>query len=200
MLVVTPQLQIPLAEFEITYAHSSGPGGQNVNKVNSKAVLRWAVRGSPALPEAVRERFLQKYGNRLTTEGELLVTSQRDRDAPRNSHDCLEKLRTLLLRVVNPPKRRRATRPTRGSVERRLQGKRRQSAAKQNRRLREDSSQSGWVPFTDGRGRPAYSVYCGEDRPTINMVPVHRTAPPRSERAAVFIRGGRSYQFFRRSL
>ncbi len=139
MLVVTPQLQIPLAEFEITYARSSGPGGQNVNKVNSKAVLRWAVRGSPALPEAVRERFLQEYGNRLTTEGELLVTSQRYRDAPRNSHDCLEKLRTLLLRVVNPPKRRRATRPTRGSVERRLQGKRRQSAAKQNRRLREDS-------------------------------------------------------------
>jgi len=136
MLIVTRQLQIPLAEFEITFARSSGPGGQNVNKVNSKAILRWAVQSSPSLPEAVRERFLQKYGNRFTTEGELLVTSQRYRDAPRNLQDCLEKLRAMLLGVVHPPKHRRATRPTRGSVERRLQGKRRQSAAKQNRRLR----------------------------------------------------------------
>ena|SRR5271157_1511368 len=139
MLIVTRQLQIPLAEFEITFARSSGPGGQNVNKVNSKAVLRWAVRSSRSLPEAVRERFLQKYAHRLTTEGDLLVTSQRFRDAPRNSQDCLEKLRAMLLGVVHPPKRRRATRPTRGSVERRLQGKRRQSAAKQDRRLREEN-------------------------------------------------------------
>ena len=138
MLIVSRQLQIPLAEFEITFVRSSGPGGQNVNKVNSKAVLRWAVRSS-RLPEAVRQRFLQKYAHRLTTEGELLVTSQRYRDAPRNSQDCLEKLRAMLLSVVHPPKRRRATRPTRGSVERRLQGKRRQSAAKQNRRLREEN-------------------------------------------------------------
>ncbi len=138
MLIVNRQLQIPLAEFEITFARSSGPGGQNVNKVNSKAVLRWAVRGSPSLPEGVRERFLQKYANRLTTEGELLVTSQRFRDAPRNADDCLEKLRAMLLGVAQPPKCRRATRPTKGSVERRLQGKRRQSSAKQNRRLRED--------------------------------------------------------------
>src|SRR5208283_595887 len=139
MLIVTRQLQIPLSELEITFARSSGPGGQNVNKVNSKAVLRWAIAGSPSLPEAVRERFLRKYASRLTTEGELLVTSQRYRDASRNSQDCLEKLRAMLLGVVLPPKRRRATRPTRGSVERRLQGKRRQSAAKQNRRLREDA-------------------------------------------------------------
>jgi ribosome-associated protein len=139
MLIVTRQLQIPFAEFEITFVRSSGPGGQNVNKVNSKAVLRWAVGRSPSLPEAVRERFLRKYANRLTTEGELLVTSQRFRDAPRNSQDCLEKLRAMLLGVAQPPKRRRATRPTRGSVERRLQGKRRLAAAKQNRRVREES-------------------------------------------------------------
>ena len=139
MFIVSRQLQIPLAEFEITFTRSSGPGGQNVNKVNSKAVLRWAVGRSPSLPEAVRERFLQKYANRLTNEGELLVTSQRYRDAPRNSQDCLEKLRTMLLGAVHPPKHRRATRPTRGSVERRLQGKRRQSTAKQNRRLREEN-------------------------------------------------------------
>ena len=139
MLIVSRQLQIPLAEFDITFVRSGGPGGQNVNKVNSKAVLRWAAVRSPSLPEAVRQRFLPRYASRLTTEGELLVTSQRYRDAPRNSQDCLEKLRAMLLGVAQPPKRRRATRPTRGSVERRLQGKRRQSAAKRNRRLREEN-------------------------------------------------------------
>jgi ribosome-associated protein len=138
MLIITRQLQIPLAEFEITFARSSGPGGQNVNKVNSKALLRWAVRGSASLPEAVRARFLQKYCARLTNEGELLVTSQRFRDASRNAQDCLEKLRTMLLGVAQAPKIRRATRPSRGSVERRLQGKRRQSSVKQNRRVSEE--------------------------------------------------------------
>jgi ribosome-associated protein len=138
MLVVNSQLRIPIAEFEISFVRSSGPGGQNVNKVNSKAVLRWSVRHSSALPEAVRQRFLQKYAARLTNEGELLITSQRYRDAPRNSQDCLEKLSTMLLSVANPPKRRRATRPTRGSVERRLKAKRNQSAAKQGRRMRGD--------------------------------------------------------------
>jgi len=138
MLVVNNQVQIPEAEFEITFARSGGPGGQNVNKVNSKAVLRWSVRNSAALPDAVRQRFLQRYAARLTNEGELLLTSQRYRDAPRNSQDCLDKLRAMLLAVANPPKRRRATRPTRGSVERRLKAKRKQSAAKQGRRMRGD--------------------------------------------------------------
>lgn len=138
MLVVNRQLQIPLTEFEITFVRSGGPGGQNVNKVNSKAVLRWAARSSPSLPDDVRQRFLQRYAARLTNEGELLLTSQRYRDAPRNSQDCFDKLRTMLLAVATPPKRRRATRPTRGSVERRLQTKRRQSSAKQSRRISKD--------------------------------------------------------------
>jgi ribosome-associated protein len=138
MLVVNSQLQVPLAEFEITFARSGGPGGQNVNKVNSKATLRWGVRTTLSLPEAVRERFLQKFASRLTIEGDLLVTSQRFRDAPRNLQDCLEKLRTMLLAAANPPKRRRATRPTRGSVERRLSGKRKQSTARQRRCVRDE--------------------------------------------------------------
>ncbi len=138
MLTITSHLQIPLEEFVITFARSGGPGGQNVNKVNSKAVLRWAAGRSQALPEAIRQRFLQKFAHRLTNEGELLVTSQRYRDAPQNLRDCLEKLRLMVLAVVQPPKRRRVTHPTRGSVERRLQGKRRQSAAKKNRRSTSD--------------------------------------------------------------
>jgi ribosome-associated protein len=138
MLVVNGQLQIPLAEFEITFARSGGPGGQNVNKVNSKAILRWGARRSPSLPDAVRQRFLQKYAARLTNEGDLLVVSQRYRDAPRNVQDCMEKLRAMLAAVASAPKRRRATRPTRGSVERRLKDKQRKSAARKRRRVREE--------------------------------------------------------------
>ena len=136
MLTVTGQLQIPLSEFAITFARSSGPGGQNVNKVNSKATLRWSPRTSHALPETVRERFLQKYAARLTNDGEVLITSQRYRDAGRNTQDCLDKLREMLLEVARPPKTRRKTRRTRGSVERRLQGKQRRSEAKEGRRNR----------------------------------------------------------------
>ena len=93
MLIVNSRLQIPLSEFEFTYVRSSGPGGQNVNKVNSKALLRWPVIRSASLPPDVRERFLRRFASRLTTEGELLINSQRYRDQGRNADDCLEKLR-----------------------------------------------------------------------------------------------------------
>jgi len=134
MLVVNSRLKIPLGEFEFTFARSSGPGGQNVNKVSSKAQLRWPVATSPSLSEALRQRFLAKYRRRITNEGDLLVTSQRYRDAGRNVADCLEKLRAMLLAVATPPKRRRPTKPTRASVRRRLDEKRKQSQKKQHRR------------------------------------------------------------------
>jgi ribosome-associated protein len=134
VLSVTPAVQIPLSEFEFTYARSSGPGGQNVNKVNSKATLRWNLIGSPSLPEAVRQRFLKRYGSRVTSEGELLITSQRYRDQPRNIEDCLEKLRELLALAAVPPTPRKKTKPTRGSKERRLRDKRVQTTRKEQRR------------------------------------------------------------------
>jgi ribosome-associated protein len=137
MFVVAPHIQIPPAEFEFTYARSSGPGGQNVNKVNSKAVLRWQATKSPSLPEAVRTRFLAKYGSRLTGDGELLITSERYRDQPRNIDDCLEKLREMLLSVAVAPKKRKKTKPSRASKERRLDSKKRDSTKKQNRRWSE---------------------------------------------------------------
>jgi ribosome-associated protein len=138
MLVVTPQLSIPLREFDITYSRSGGPGGQNVNKVSSKATLRWSVATSPSLPDEVRQRLTARFGRRLTTEGELLITSQRFRDAGRNTADCLEKLRQILQAAATVPKTRRPTKPSRSSKRRRLDAKRRQSSRKQGRRFSDE--------------------------------------------------------------
>lgn len=134
MLVVNSRIRIPLAEFEFTYTRSSGPGGQNVNKVNSKATLRWPAARSAALPADVRERFLKRFASRLTGDGEVVISSQRYRDQPRNTADCLEKLRDMLAAVAVPPKSRKRTRPTRASGERRLEKKREASGKKQLRR------------------------------------------------------------------
>jgi ribosome-associated protein len=134
MLVVNPRLKIPLREFQFSFARSSGPGGQNVNKVSTKATLRWPVLTSPSLPEPVRERFFLRYRRRITAEGELVITSQRFRDAGRNVADCLEKLRKMLADVAVTPKRRKTTKPTRASVERRLEQKRKHSRKKRLRR------------------------------------------------------------------
>ncbi|MHB0956016.1 MAG: alternative ribosome rescue aminoacyl-tRNA hydrolase ArfB [Pirellulaceae bacterium] len=123
MLVVDSQIQIPLNEFRWTFARSGGPGGQNVNKVNSKVTFHWDVTTSPSLPADVRERFLARYRSRITGQGELVLQSQRYRDQSRNRADCLEKLRQLILAVRHPPIRRRRTAPTRASRERRLQAK-----------------------------------------------------------------------------
>ncbi len=134
MLVINDRLKIPLREFQFSFARSSGPGGQNVNKLNTKALLRWAVMKSASLPEPVRQRLLSKYRRRVTSEGDLLIASQRFRDAGRNVADCLEKLRTMLAEAAVPPKVRKPTRPTRASVRRRLDQKRRQSQKKRQRR------------------------------------------------------------------
>ena len=134
MLVVNSRLQIPLSEFQFTFVRSSGPGGQNVNKVSSKAVLRWPMLASKSLPTEVRARFLAKYGKRLTGEGELIVSSQRYRDQGRNISDALDKVRAMLAEVAVRPKTRRPTKPSRGAVERRIESKQARSRQKQMRR------------------------------------------------------------------
>jgi ribosome-associated protein len=100
MLEINAHLRIPDEEFEWSYVRSGGPGGQNVNKVASKAVLRWNVAGSPSLPADVKARLRAGQANRITAAGELVLTSQRYRDQERNRQDCLDKLREMVARAA----------------------------------------------------------------------------------------------------
>jgi ribosome-associated protein len=128
------RISIPLGEFRWESSRAGGPGGQNVNKVNSKVQLRWNPATSPSLPEPVRARLLQAIGSRLTRDGDLLVTSQQSRDQARNLADCLAKVRALVQAAARPPKARRPTRPTRASQVRRVEQKGRRADLKRLRR------------------------------------------------------------------
>jgi ribosome-associated protein len=133
MISINPRLQIPDDELQWSYSRSGGPGGQNVNKVASKAELRWNIMHSPSLPEEVKARFHARFRRRITSEGELVLSSQRYRDQGRNREDCLEKLRAMILQAATPPRQRKATRPTRASRRHRLEAKKHRSATKKAR-------------------------------------------------------------------
>jgi ribosome-associated protein len=137
-LQITPSLKIPEAELRLSFARSSGPGGQNVNKVSSKAVLHFDVANSPSLPPDVRQRFLTHFKSRLTTAGEIVIHSDEFRDQPRNIQSGYDKLRAMILSVLRPPKKRRPTKPTKGSKVRRLKEKKARSQVKEGRRFRPD--------------------------------------------------------------
>src|SRR6478609_7418283 len=94
-LEITPSLKIPDAELRLSFARSSGPGGQNVNKVASKAILHFDVLKSPSLPPDVRERFVAAYGSRVTNAGEVVIHSEEFRDQPKNIQACYDKLRGM---------------------------------------------------------------------------------------------------------
>lgn len=130
MLVVSDRVVIPDSELQFDFARSGGPGGQNVNKVASKAILRWNPRASAGLPDDLRGRVLEALGHRLTGTGDLLITSQRTRDQGRNIEDCLEKLRLLILEAIRPRIARRPTRPTLASRKRRQEAKTRRAQTK----------------------------------------------------------------------
>jgi ribosome-associated protein len=140
LLRVNAQVAIPRRELRFTFVRSSGPGGQNVNKVASKAVLRWSVRGSGSIPEAVRDRLMARSARQINDRGELVLTSQRYRDQARNIEDCLEKLRNLILAAARTPRPRKKTRPTKSSKEARL-GAKRATAEKKRRRAPPSSEQ-----------------------------------------------------------
>jgi ribosome-associated protein len=132
-LRINHRIAIPASELHFTFVRSSGPGGQNVNKVNSKAQLRWCVVASGVLPDDVRSRILGRYSRRINDRGELILTSQRYRDQGRNVADCLAKLREMVAVAAVPPVRRKKTKPTRGAKETRLRDKREKSEKKRQR-------------------------------------------------------------------
>lgn len=121
------------SEFQFLTSRSSGPGGQNVNKVNSKVELRFDILNSSLLSDEQKEIIQVKLATKISAEGILSVVSQRDRSQLTNKEDAIEKLYLLITKALKPVIRRKKTRPTKSSVEKRLTGKRIKSGIKQAR-------------------------------------------------------------------
>ena len=133
MIRVTDNIQIDEGEIEESFVRSSGPGGQNVNKVSSAVQLRFDVRHSPSLPADGRRRAERLAGKRLTKEGVIVLIAQSHRAQERNRADALERLLELLREAAIRPKPRRPTRPTLASKTRRLDSKTRRATVKRHR-------------------------------------------------------------------
>lgn len=133
-LVCTPEIAIPEAELIETFVRASGPGGQNVNKLSTAVQLRFDVRRSSSLPNAVAIRLMRLAGRRLTDDGVLVLVAQRFRTQERNREDALARLVELVREASVVPVTRRPTRPTLGSKIRRLEGKAKRSGVKAMRR------------------------------------------------------------------
>ena len=134
MIEITPSLSIDESEIQLDFIRSSGPGGQNVNKVSSAVQLRFNVDASPALPDEVKLRLRNIARNRITEEGVLLIEAKRYRTQEQNREDAVARLVALLQQAAEKPKLRKKTRPSAASQARRIQGKRRRSEIKRSRR------------------------------------------------------------------
>ena len=133
-LRVDHRITVPGSALHETFLLAGGPGGQNVNKVSTAVRLRFDAVGCDALPERVRERALRLAGHRATAAGEIVIESSRTRSQARNREDARTRLLELLREAASPPPpKRRPTRPTRGSVERRLKAKASRAAIKRGR-------------------------------------------------------------------
>ncbi len=130
-LFVTHRIVIPDSELEESFIRSSGPGGQNVNKVSSAVQLRFDVRASPSLTETAREALLR--GGQLTRDGVLIITAQRFREQDRNRADARARLADILRRAATPKPVRRATKVPKASKRKRLEGKKRRADIKRGR-------------------------------------------------------------------
>jgi ribosome-associated protein len=136
MIPVTARIALDEREIEEQFVRASGPGGQNVNKLSTAVQLRFDVRHSPSLPPDVRARLERLAGARLTRDGVLVIIAQRHRTQGRNREDALERLLELIRQAAVAPVKRRPTRPTKASRERRIESKKRRSGIKQHRRSR----------------------------------------------------------------
>jgi len=105
-LIINDTLSVPMWEIRFTFARSGGPGGQHVNKTNSKAILHWFPEHNHSLPEPVKLRFMRKFAHRLTTDGELVMHCDTNREQHRNRDEALDRLRAMLLEVATAPRRR----------------------------------------------------------------------------------------------
>jgi ribosome-associated protein len=133
MIPITDQIVFDEREIDESFIRASGPGGQNVNKVASAVQLRFDIRRSGSLPEAVRGRLERLAGHRVSQEGVLIVTAQRYRSQERNRADALDRLVALIRRAATPPRPRRPTRPSAAARERRLAAKGRRARLKHQR-------------------------------------------------------------------
>lgn len=137
-LRITERISIPLREISFQFSRSSGSGGQNVNKVNTRVTLRWTPSSSRAINGAILTRLLEKAGRKINSEKILQISSQRYRDQGRNVADCMEKLRLLVASAIIPPKKRVKTKPSRASKQKRLDDKKKRSKQKRLRRTPDD--------------------------------------------------------------
>jgi ribosome-associated protein len=137
MLKITDAISIDEGELEERFVRTSGPGGQNVNKVSTAVELRFDVGRSPSLPEGVRARLPHLAGRRLSDEGILVIRADRFRTQERNREDARERLAELIRRATVVPKRRVPTRPSRASKERRREEKAKRSRVKRLRGARD---------------------------------------------------------------
>jgi ribosome-associated protein len=130
MIRITPAISIDDSELTEDFVRSSGPGGQNVNKLSTAVQLRFNVRQSPSLPNDVAIRLMRLAGSRLTKEGVIVITAQRHRTQERNRQDARDRLIELIQEAAVAPVKRRATKPTRSSREKRLESKKRRGNIK----------------------------------------------------------------------
>ena len=138
MLHITRNIEINENEITFSFIRSSGPGGQNVNKVATAVQIRFDIKNSLSLPEAVKKRLIRLGGSRITDDGVLNITAQRFRTQERNRIDGLERLTVLIRKEVTPPKPRRKTRPPKKSIENRIQNKKYRSRIKKLRQTHSD--------------------------------------------------------------
>jgi ribosome-associated protein len=121
-------------ELKIHFVRSSGAGGQNVNKLSTKAVLQWNVNESKDLPRAIKERFLKRWSTRISKKGEITLTSDKYRQRQKNLDELFNRLKAMITEVLYPPKKRIKTRASKGSIERRIKEKKLVSERKKYRR------------------------------------------------------------------